>query len=144
MRKFASTVKIDAPPEKVWALLADQEGWPRWFKGMQKVTVEGTPGVGTGRKMHLGGPVVLDEVITHWEPNRLFGYKVRNNPLVKGHQGLIAITPAYGGGVVVTYTTELELAVPIPGDPLGLVVGSLMRLAINQALGQLKKLAERG
>lgn len=143
MRKFVSSVRINATPEQVWAVIADQEGMPRWFKGAKKVTVEGPARAGVGRKVFVGGPVVLDEVISHWEPNKLFGYRVRNNPLVKNHQGLISITPAGGGSVEVTYSTELQTAIPIPGDPLGFAAGTGLNLLIGQALRQLKKNVER-
>ena len=144
MRKFSKSVRINATPDQVWAVLADQEGMPKWFKGMGKVTVDKKPvGVGTGRKIYAGGRVILDEVISHWEPGRLFGYQVRPNPLVKGHQGLISISPAGSGAVDVTYSTELQTGIPIPGDPVGLVAGLGLNQIIGGALKNLKRLAER-
>ena len=29
-----ATLDIDAPPDRVWALLADVPGWPRWNAAM--------------------------------------------------------------------------------------------------------------
>jgi len=44
MRGFEASSFIDAPPERVWPLLADTAAWPGWDSGVTKV--EGTPVVG--------------------------------------------------------------------------------------------------
>lgn len=39
-------VKVEAPPDQVWAALAAVEGWPRWHRGVRVAVLRGelTPG----------------------------------------------------------------------------------------------------
>lgn len=146
MRTFKSTVDINAAPEAVWAIVTDFPNMPKWFKGLRKVTLPDAPktGVGTRRNVSPGGPLVMQEVVTHWEENRLFGYSVRAGvPGLKAHQGLIEIAPLGQGRSRVTYATSLETAIPLPGDPVGFVSGTVMNVVIGGALRELKKLAEK-
>lgn len=145
MRTFKQTIEVNAAPERVWAIVVDFPNMPKWFKGPRKVIAPDAPksGVGTRRHVVLGGPLVMKEVVTHWEENRLFGYSVRAGvPGLKAHQGLIEIAPSGTGGARVTYSTSLETAIPLPGDPVGLVSGTVMNVVIGGALRALKKLAE--
>lgn len=147
MRTFEKSVEISASPEAVWTIVTDFPNMPKWFKGLRKVTLPDAPktGVGTRRHVSPGGPLVMKEIVTHWEPNKRFGYSVRAGvPGLKKHQGLIDIEPAGAGRVRVTYSTSIETALPIPGDPVALVSGFAMNEVIGQALQALKKLAERG
>lgn len=146
MRTFTSTVEVNAAPERVWSIVVDFPNMPKWFKGPRKVTSPDAPktGVGTRRNVVLGGPLTMQEVVTHWDENRLFGYSVRKGvPGLKAHQGLIEITPMGAGRSRITYSTSLETAIALPGDPVGLVSGTAMNLVIGRALGELKKLAEK-
>jgi len=47
--KFSSSVEIDAPPEKVWALVNDLEEWPQWIPSIKKIEKlsEGPLGIGS-------------------------------------------------------------------------------------------------
>jgi carbon monoxide dehydrogenase subunit G len=35
--KFASSIDIDAPPEKVWTLIDKLEQWPQWMPSIKKI-----------------------------------------------------------------------------------------------------------
>jgi hypothetical protein len=49
MRHFETSTTIDAPPERVWDVLADTASWPDWDSGV--VGVEGEPGEGSRLKI---------------------------------------------------------------------------------------------
>jgi uncharacterized protein YndB with AHSA1/START domain len=38
MPKFEREVEIDAPVEKVWDVLTNQNTWPQWFPGIEEVS----------------------------------------------------------------------------------------------------------
>lgn len=75
MPKFEREVEIDAPVEKVWAVLTNPDYWPQWFPGFDTVsnvtsvsaggkfdwTDEGRTGRGTIGKME---PMTRFEVLT--------------------------------------------------------------------------------
>jgi len=59
---------IEAPPEKVWALHTDINGWPRWQPDISSATLEGNLAAGTvfrWKAKGLGITSTLQEV----EPN---------------------------------------------------------------------------
>jgi len=37
MKTFSITVDIKAPPQRVWAVLSDVEGWPDWTPSVKRV-----------------------------------------------------------------------------------------------------------
>ena len=39
--RTAASVEIAAPPEAVWAMLADHASWPQWFPLLDRVEVTG-------------------------------------------------------------------------------------------------------
>lgn len=63
MKSFSIACEIDAPPEKVWAVLTDLAAWPQWNTTVPKV--EGT--IAPGNKV---------TVYTTASPGRAFPVKV--------------------------------------------------------------------
>jgi uncharacterized membrane protein len=79
-RPIRSMIVIDAPIERVWEVLADVEGQPRWMTDMKAVRVltPGPVGVGTGAEaeIRIFGIEVLDPItITNFEPPRRFAIR---------------------------------------------------------------------
>lgn len=70
------SVDIAASPERVWSIIADHEGWPRWFDALDRVEVTaGATGVGGGRRVTLSR-ITLDEEFTAWDPVEHFAFAV--------------------------------------------------------------------
>ena len=61
-----AALDIDAPPERVWALLADVPGWPHWNAGVASATLHGPLASGSHFDMQLpdGGPLLRSTL--HW------------------------------------------------------------------------------
>ena len=68
------TVDIDAPPEKVWAVIEDVERWPGWTKSVHdlSLTTEGPFGVGSSARIDLAGAAPSVWTVTEIEPGRMF------------------------------------------------------------------------
>jgi carbon monoxide dehydrogenase subunit G len=49
--KFSSSVEIDAPPEKVWALVNEFEEWPQWIPSIKKIEKLSEGALGEGSKI---------------------------------------------------------------------------------------------
>lgn len=145
MATFEKTIRIQADAQTVWDVVVDFPNMPRWFKGLRKVTLPDAPrtGLGTRRWVSPGGPLVLKEIITHWDAPSLFGYSVREGAPLKAHQGLIRIDRDGPRAVSVTYSTALETGLPLIGGIADQGAGRLMNEVIGGALKELKKLSEK-
>ena len=61
---------LSASPEQVFAILADHERWPAWFKGMRRVRVDGAAsGEGALRTVWVGASRV-QERFSRWDEHR--------------------------------------------------------------------------
>jgi uncharacterized membrane protein len=106
-------VDIDAPPERVWAVVAeDVRNAPRWTTYLERVETldEGPPGKGTRYRYHLALPgtkVTLDvEQDVYHKPKKCAGRFIKG-PL-KG-TWTYTYTPRRDGSTRLTYEMDYEL-----------------------------------
>lgn len=64
---------IDAPPERVFALIADIGDWPRWNTDVQAVELDGPVGPGTGFRWKSGSVPISSELAVV-DPPREIGW----------------------------------------------------------------------
>ncbi|MET0420154.1 MAG: SRPBCC family protein [Acidimicrobiia bacterium] len=57
------TVEIDAPRERVWAVLTDFANWPKWQAEVGKVTVDGEPAPGMKFKWKTGSGSIRSTIV---------------------------------------------------------------------------------
>ncbi len=64
--KFSSSVEIDAPPEKVWALVNDLEEWPQWIPSIKKIEKlsEGALGIGSQIRVTAKSAITVKLLMT--------------------------------------------------------------------------------
>jgi carbon monoxide dehydrogenase subunit G len=137
---------VEAPPERVWALLVDWEAQPAWMVDARSVTVL-TPGrEGNGTILRCmtdiaGGLVVTDDmVVTEWDPPRTLAMRHLGR-LIRG-VGAFELE-ATGDGTRLTWWEEVEA----PFGGLGETVTSLavvpsVRRLFRASLAGLKQRAE--
>ena len=87
--EHAETVRISAPPEKVWAVYTDVERWPEWTAVMKKIErlEDGPLALGsTARIEAKGGPPSV-WTVTEFTGGRSFSWesKARGVKLVAWH-----------------------------------------------------------
>jgi uncharacterized protein YndB with AHSA1/START domain len=75
MRTVTATAHVDAPPEAVFALLADLEKLPLWQTGIVSAELTTPPPVGTGARAHvvrelMGQRLAVDLELTDYQPGR--------------------------------------------------------------------------
>ena len=77
--KFNVAVDIDAPPEKVFAVLCDVERWPEWTPSVTRVQRLGTGPFAIGSSAHVRQPKLRPAVwqVTELEENRNFTWVTR-------------------------------------------------------------------
>jgi len=108
---------IPAPPERIWALVADHEGMKRWAPVREVVLRRpGSPdpnGVGAVRTVRASG-LVLDERITGFKPGERLGYTVLEGAPLRDHAGEIRLEPG-DGGTRVRWSVRFRPLVPGTG-----------------------------
>ena len=79
MPEVARRIVIDAPPERVWALLSDLEGVAAWAPNIAdcRLLSSRRRGVGATRRVRHVTGIVLDEEIVTWDESRGFTYEIR-------------------------------------------------------------------
>ncbi len=115
---FASSTRIDAPVEVVWAVMTDHVRWARWGTST-RVTIErpGVPspnGLGAVRCFHAG-PVKVREEVTAWEPPTHFAYRLNTRTLTKRYQSDMVLASTSDGATVLEWSSVLEPRVPGTG-----------------------------
>ena len=140
-----SLVVIDAPIDRVWAVIADVEDQPRWMTEMKAIRLldDGPIGVGTKCEadVRMFGITVTDPVtITEFEaPNR---YAISHDGTFSG-RGVITLEPGADGTTTIVRWEETLVPPMLPH--LGALVMTPALTAIFQAdLGRLKELVETG
>lgn len=138
-----SMVVIDAPIERVWAVLADIEGQPRWMHDMKAVRIitDGPIGVGTIAEadVRIMGIGVSDPVtITEFQPPTRFA--LSHDGMFKGH-GVIDLEAGADGTTTIVRWDETLIPPVLPN--LGAAIGAPIFSSVFQAdLERLRDLVE--
>jgi uncharacterized protein YndB with AHSA1/START domain len=138
--RIEARAESSAPPEAVFAVLADHERWPEWFPSVRRVTVLGpAEGVGARRRVAIPGATVDEEFII-WEPGVRWSFTgVAAKPSVL--RSLVEdcrLTPLASGGTSISYTMYLD-----PPRALVLVVRAAARVMRRNNARAVANLAER-
>lgn len=132
MRRYETTIEIDAPPATVWAVMSDIERWPEWTRSISSITRTSAGPLDVGSTARVKQPklAAADFVITTWTPERGFDW-VTKNPLVTavGHH---AIEPRAAGSRV---TLWVDFSGPLAGVVAWLYGGLTARYVRMEAEG---------
>ncbi len=104
MPSFATEIKIDAPVDAVWEVLADYGAIYRWHPGAvsSHVTSEEGTGIGARRHLDLGGKNYLDEEVIEWESRQCLAVRIVGTNLpFKSADIRITLRPENGGTIVI-------------------------------------------
>ena len=145
MLLYRASVRIDAPPERVWEWLADWDRSSQWIMGTI-VEVVGSQREGVGARTRavtrIAGIKLVDEMsVTRWEPPRLIEVRHHRKPVLG--DAWFEVVPVDGGSQV-EWVEDLEL----PFGRLGELGGSVMRAPVEwglrKSLRRLRVLIEGG
>jgi uncharacterized protein YndB with AHSA1/START domain len=138
-------IVIDAPIERVWAVLTDVEGQPRWMDDMKAVRLLTPPPIGVGTRaegdIRIFGIGVLDPItITEFEPPHRFA--VRHEGHFAG-RGLVELEAGADGSTTIAHWEETIVPPYLPH--LGsLILTPILRLVFQRDLANLRELIETG
>ncbi|MBT8469775.1 MAG: SRPBCC family protein [Deltaproteobacteria bacterium] len=138
---------VEVPRDALFAVLLDHEGYGR-FRGVRKCELirTGRPernGLGAVRRVHLGGPVVLDEEIVAYDAPNRYEYLIRRaRPLPIRHTlGRVELESLHENQTKVTWTSTFEFPLPIIGGPMGKRVAARMTEAFRATIHKAAQLA---
>lgn len=139
-----SLIVIDAPIERVWTVVADVVGQPRWMHDMKSVRLldAGPVRVGTrGEATVLAfGIAVTDAVtITAFDPPRRFA--LSHDGFVRG-SGVITLEPGADGSTTIVRWSETLVPRLLPALG-GLLLGRVFGPIFRADLRRLRTLVER-
>ena len=116
-RSVSVGVRLDAPPERVWPLLAEVARWPEWsFVTKGTLVRQGSPdpdGVGALRHLTVLGVGSREEVLAVTPPTHL-AYAIRSGFPVRNHRADVTLAPD-GTGTRLTWAARFDPVVPVAG-----------------------------
>lgn len=102
--------RVEAPIERVWALLSDFHSLPRRMAGITHFVVEGA-GAGAVRTFRIGDGPLLRERIETFEPQRhRFSYSLLPPAFLDNYVGEIALTPQGTEACTVNWSGRCSVA----------------------------------
>jgi uncharacterized protein YndB with AHSA1/START domain len=112
MQEIDVGARSAAPPERVWALLADARSWPRWAPFDDAVVEEGE-GDGELRRFRSGRRTTRERV-TAFEPPRRLGYELVSGIPIRDYRAEVTLTPA-GDGTEIRWRSSFRAKLPGTG-----------------------------
>ena len=142
MAQFEIHRDIDAPVDRVWEVISDHEGMPRWT-ALERATLvrpgEGDRnGLGAVRRLVGPGPAIVEEVVA-WDPPSAFEYRLDRGLPVRDYRASVRLSE-HGGKTRVTWSASFRPK--LPGT--GWLLSAAMKKAFAGALKGLARFVERG
>ena len=120
MTKLSSEIQVDAPREKVWAVLADLEAVQQYDPAINKAhyTSDARDGVGAARQCDFDGGYVRERV-TEWKPGEGYAINVYEGSDIAPFESLdVRFTLRDAGqGTAVSLELEYRLKPDAASDP---------------------------
>ena len=148
--KVSDSVKINASPKEVMAVIANLEDYPNWSGGFTNVEIVTTHGDGAAKDVafSIATPLGNDtyEIAYIWTGNEAVSWTLNaddagkpKSGMMKKLDGTYRLT-ADGDATKVTYELEIDPKIPM----LGFMKKKAASAIVDQALNGLKKRVEKG
>jgi uncharacterized protein YndB with AHSA1/START domain len=128
-RTITTTDRSEAPPARVFEVLADAPRWKDWARfSRSEYEREGDPpphGVGAVRRFGSRVAASREEVVAY-EPPHHFAYVLLSGLPVRNYRADVNLTPD-GAGTRITWTSTFEPKIPGTGRIMSAFLGSVVR-----------------
>ncbi|AIJ25035.1 MULTISPECIES: SRPBCC family protein [Amycolatopsis] len=136
------SIEVDAPPEKVMAVIADFASYPEWAKQVRETEVLATDDAGRPKQVKLtldAGPIKDVYTLEYdWAADgRSVSWHLVRGQMQKAQDGRYELE-AVGNRTRVTYTLSVELVLPM----IGLLRRKAEKMVMDTALKELKRRVE--
>lgn len=133
----SASIRIDAPPEAIMAVIADFEHYPEWVDSMRsaEVLTATDDGLAETVRMTLQHPLVSDTYVLRyaWQSDHV-DWQLVEGTLLKTMDGSYQLAPT-GSGCTVTYRLTVDISLPM----IGMFKRKAEKTIIDGALKGLKK-----
>ena len=143
MKRVYTSLHISAPPEALWAVLADFEHYPEWNPLIR--SVQGSPGPGAKLRLTIARPDKSGEIgrmnvrIVEWKPRRALGWRGNLWPIFDGRHWF-RLSPDRDG-TLIEHGEDMRGIYPLILGKRGRARFAPYYQALNEALA--KRLADR-
>lgn len=138
---YTTSITINAPAERVWAVMTDVERWPEWTASVSSVERLDSGPFTTGSRARIKQPKLPTTIwtVTAIQPGRSFTWRAQSSGVttVANHQ----IAPA-ADGQSVTVTLSIEESGPL-APLVRLLASGMTRRYVNMEAEGLKERSER-
>ena len=143
MLLYRASVRVNAPPERVWEWLSDWDRSAQWMLGTT-VEVIGPQRNGVGARTRartkIAGITLIDEMsVTRWEPPRFLQVEHHRKPVLG--DAWFEVVPVDRGSQV-EWVEDLELPLGRVGELGGSVLRAPVEWGLRKSLTKLKGLVE--
>jgi len=144
MARTASDIVIDAPADKIMAVIADFGSYPDWATGVKTAEVVATDDAGLAKQVHfvLDATPIRDEYDLGytWDGDHAVSWNLaEKGSMLKSMDGAYVLEPIDGSQTRVTYQLAVDVSVPL----LGMLKRKAEKVIIDTALKGLKKQVEK-
>ena len=145
--KIKKSIEIATPAHKIWPFLIEPASVMKWCCNVERIVLL------TNERNHgLGGKFYLEEravwrllklhfVVTEFEVNRRFAFKMVSGDLVKGYEQKYTLEP-HPIGTTLTCFEDVTFPLGIMGKAAGLLRKPISEARVNKMLVNLKSLGE--
>lgn len=142
-----SAIDVDAPPERVLAVIADFPAYPEWAREVQGVSVLSEEGDGWADQVEftLSSGVIKDTYVldydwdVHEDGTGVVSWELVRSGVLRALTGSYTLEPLRDGAATrVTYRLEVDLVVPM----LGMLRRRAEKTIVTTALSSLRTRAE--
>ncbi|MBI5379016.1 MAG: SRPBCC family protein [Nitrospirae bacterium] len=147
MPELQHTITINAPPDKVWKVLADLEAVQHYNPTVSRAQYISTnrQGVGASRQCDLKPKGVLKERVIAWEPNQAIALELYESPWPVAFMRWRTDVKPHGSETVVSQRMEYRVKFGILGSLLDrLVMRQTLDRTIADVFDGLKRFVETG
>jgi ribosome-associated toxin RatA of RatAB toxin-antitoxin module len=139
-------MSVLAPPERVFAVVADIERMPEWAADIKEVVVEerddqGRPLLVTFRAAAFGRSTSYTLAYDFSDAPHALSWRLSKGDITTKLDGSYVFEPGESSGTEVTYHLEAELRVPIPGFIKMRATSRIMSTAMRELKARVESLA---
>lgn len=139
------SIDVEAPPERVMAVIADFPSYPEWAKQVRETEVLAEDEQGRAKQVKLtldAGPIKDVYTLEYdWAADgREVSWHLVKGQMQKAQNGRYQLEAIAGGMTRVTYTLSVELMLPM----IGMLRRKAEAMVMHTALRELKRRVEEG